>query len=96
MDMKPVKLNETLLGLILFLKRARDYYISKSEMFDFNGDWYKFVAEEYSDIPDNIFEQAQIAHNYHNFDEALHFVVTSEMMNCQMEELGQFSTGFWR
>lgn len=96
MNMTPVKLSEKLLGLILFLQRARDYYISKAEMFGFEGDWYKFVREEYSEIPDDVFDDAEIAQNNHNFDEALHFVVTSDMMNCQMEELGQFPTGFWR
>ena len=96
MDMTPVRLNEKLLGLILFLQRARAYYISKAEVFDFAGNWYRFVSEEYSQIPDELFDQAQIAHNNHNFDTALHFQVTPEMMNCQMDKLGQFTTGFWR
>ena len=89
-----MKLNEHLLGLILFLQRARLYYISKSEVCGFEGDWYRFAKEEYEDLPDDIFELARVKRNNFNFEEALYFVVTPEMMNCESEKLDQFITAF--
>lgn len=93
--MKPVLLNEKLFGLILFLQKARDYYIARREILDSEIDWYCLVLKEYKQIPTAVFEQAKITQNLHNFDEALNFIVTPEMMDCHMDKLSQFKTGFW-
>lgn len=95
-EFEPVCLNERLLNLILFLQRSRDSYISKAEILGLNPNWYELVYQEYCQLPNRIFEQARISKNQHNFDRALHFTVTPEMMQCKTEALGQFPTAFWR
>lgn len=95
-DNTPVCLNETLLDLILFIQRARSYYISRAAIQGSPADWYPEVKRDYDDTPGSVFEKAGIAKNKHNFEEMLRFPVTDEMWRCQAEDLGQFKTAFWR
>ena len=90
-----VCLNETLLELILFIQRARSYYISRAIIQESPADWYPEVRRDYDDTPRSVFEKAGIAKNKHNFEEMLRFPVTDEMWRCQSEDLGQFKTPFW-
>lgn len=90
-----IKLNDRLLGLILFIQRARSYYVSKMEMYDAQGDWYEFVSGEYYSLPIEVFKEAGISQCQHNLDEALQFTVTPQMLNCQESELNKFSTAFY-
>lgn len=92
---EPVCLNETLLELILFIQRARSYYISRAIIQGSPTDWYPEVKRDYDDTPGSVFEKAGIAKNKHNFEEMLRFPVTDEMWRCQAEDLNQFKTPFW-
>lgn len=93
--MDHVHMNETLLSMILFIQRARDYYITKNWVTDETNSWFDQVQKEYQKIPDKIFDTAEISKNRHNFEEMLRFQVTTEMTNSPMEALPKFKTGFW-
>ena len=92
--MERVRLNETLLDIVLFVQSSQSYYTSKSILLGTQEGSRKGVEKVYRSIPQEIFRKAGILGNRYNLELALQFRVTKEMMECQAEELGNFETDF--
>ena len=95
-----MKLNETLLALIIYIQSSKQYYISKI-ILNFSGDvppdhdWYMPTRDDFFAVPEDIFAKAGISACTANFDMMLSFEVTDEMLDAQPDELGKFTVGFY-
>ena len=95
--MERVRLNETLLDIVLFVQSSQSYYTSKSILLGTQEGSRKGVEKEYrSIISEKVKDilKSGILGNRYNLELALQFRVTKEMMECQAEELGNFETDF--
>lgn len=88
-------LNEALLEIILLIQRARSYFLTFASVMgeDVDIDWE--LRRIWETIPDHVFKRAGITSCNHNLNMARQFVVKTEYMQCQAEDLCQYTTGFY-
>ena len=95
-----MSLNKVLLSLILYIRSLKSEVVCRNALYVDAGlitppnDWFTEVYEKYRKLPDEIFEQAGIAHCRDNFEKMLTFCVEEGMMEAQETELDKFKVSF--
>lgn len=95
-----MKLNRTLLSIILAVQDCRNFELSKSSLksckydnpYDegHNYDWYKNVEKYFLSIDDSLFKKAGIKKNTYTFENILSCKIPDEAHDTEYCDLGKF------
>ena len=91
--MQEIKMNETLLHLVCYIKDTKKQAISEGLLLSNNQKryWLSVTRQTYYSLDDKYFKKAGISHNEQNLEAILSYNLPDGIKNTEYSQLGQFS-----
>lgn len=89
--METIKMNETLLNLICYIKDTVTQVISEGILKQQALDWYSIAQKEFYGLSEKYFKKAGISPNKQNFEAILSYTFPEGLRNTEFSQLEKFS-----